>query len=139
MMATNAEAVTELGGRWEFSDPRRDDTAIPYTDADTVGVVDGAVDLLVVFRCPLGLGDAGAVLSCLVSLIAEADGRLADAVADARDQGYGWDDIAARLAIGVATARRRYGAYCRWRASGAVERGRAAAGSPRHGEGVAGW
>lgn len=117
MTAINAGTVVELGRPWEFNDPRHDYTAIPYTSTETVGLIDGAVEALVAFRCPLGPGDAGAALSCLVSLIAEADSRLADAVADARDQDFGWDDIAARLAVTVAAARRRYGPYCRWRAS----------------------
>lgn len=115
--ATGADGGGERGGGWEFSDPCRDRTAIPYTDDDTAGLIDRAVDSLVVFRCPLGLGDAAAALSCLVSLVAEAGGRLPDAVADARDQAYTWDQIAERLAITVGTARRRYGAYCGWRAS----------------------
>jgi hypothetical protein len=107
--------ATDPDGPWAFSDPRRDHTAIPFTDADTQALIDRAVDSLVIFRCPMGLGDAGATVSALVSLIAEADGRLADAVADARDQDYTWDDIASRLATTTTTARRRYAVYTRRR------------------------
>ena len=56
----------------------------------------------------------GAV-SCLVSLAVEADDRLHDAVADARDQRYSWDEIAQRLATSTTTARRRFAAYARMR------------------------
>jgi hypothetical protein len=63
----------------------------------------------------MGLGDAGATVSDLVSLAGVADGLLWDAVSDARDQGYTWDEISDRLATSVTTARRRYGAYTTWR------------------------
>jgi hypothetical protein len=56
------------------------------------------------------------VLSFLASLIAEAQARLPDAVADARDRDYTWPEIAGRLAVGASTVRRRYGGYTRWRA-----------------------
>lgn len=63
----------------------------------------------------MALGDAGATISVLVSLGAEADSRIHDAVAHARDQGYTWDQIASRLATSTSTARRPCGAYCAWR------------------------
>lgn len=100
---------------WAMSDPRRSHSAVPFTDADTVALVDQAVESLVLMRSPMELGDAGATISALVSLIVEADSRLPDAVSDARDQGYTWDDIASPLATTVATARRRYAAYARRR------------------------
>jgi len=62
----------------------------------------------------MGLGDA-ATVSVLVSLAAEADGQLWDAVADAHDKGYTWDQIADRLATTVNTARRRFAAYTKLR------------------------
>jgi hypothetical protein len=112
----------EPGDPWEFSDPRRDETAIPYTDSNTIALIDDALDSLVVFRCPLGRGDGGAAVSCLVSLIEEARSRLWDAVADAKDQGYTWDDIAERLSGTAGSARRRYGGYTSWRRGAHVER-----------------
>jgi hypothetical protein len=63
----------------------------------------------------MSFGDAGAAVSVFVSLAAEAAGRLDDAVADARDQGYTWDQIADRLATSNSTARRRYAVYASWR------------------------
>lgn len=78
-------------------------------------MVEDAVECLVCLR-GLGTGDAGAALSALASLIAEAQARLPDAVADARDGDYTWAEIATRLATTASTARRRYGHYARWRA-----------------------
>jgi hypothetical protein len=100
---------------WVFSDPRRNDTAIPYTDADSATLIGEAVRTLTIFRAPTALGDAGATVSVLVSLAVEATDQLHDAVADARDQGYTWEEIADRLATSVTTARRRHGAYTAWR------------------------
>jgi hypothetical protein len=105
------------GGPWNFNDPRRNQTAIAYTDNDTAVLIREAVVTLTIFRAPMGLGDAGATVSVLVSLAAEADGQLWDAVADAHDQGYIWDEIADRLATSVTTARRRFAAYTKWRKS----------------------
>ena len=108
-------AVPDLDHPWDMSDPRRDRTLHPYTDADTVTVIDQAVTTLVLLRAPMWLGEPGPTISVLVSLAAEADNRLYDAVADAVDHGYSWDQIASRLDASVATARRRYGPYTRWR------------------------
>ncbi len=102
-------------GPWDMADPRRDCSVIPYTDADTQALVDELVDTLIVFRCPMGLGDAGATVSVVASLEAEIAFRLPDAVADARDQGYTWDEIAMRLATTASAARRRYAAHARSR------------------------
>lgn len=107
--------AADPAGPWAFTDPRRSHSAVPYTDADTITLVEQALESLVLLRSPMELGDAGATISALVSLIAEADSRLPDAVVDAREQGYAWDDIASRLATSVATARRRYAAYARGR------------------------
>lgn len=91
-----------------------DRTAVPATDCVTGALIDGAVAELVRWRngCP---DDAGARVSALVSLAVEADDRLHDAVADARDQRYSWDDIAERLATSNTTARRRFADYARVR------------------------
>ncbi len=109
--------VSDPDRPWELSDPRRDRSLCPYTDAGTATAVDHAVATLVVLRAPMWSGSPGPVISVLVSLACEADGRLYDAVADARDQGYSWDQIVSRLATSVATARRRYASYSRWRSA----------------------
>ena len=100
--------AAEPTGPWVFTDPRRDGTVIPCTGADTAALIDQAVETLVLLRSPMQLGDAAATISALVSLAAEIDSRLPDAVADARDQDHSWDDIASRLATTTATAQRPY-------------------------------
>jgi hypothetical protein len=105
----------DAGDPWAFKDPRRNQTAIAYTDNDTETLIREAVETLTIYRAPMGLGDAGATVSVLVSLAAEADTQLWEAVADAHDQGYTWGEIADRLATSVTTARRRYAAYTNWR------------------------
>lgn len=96
-----------------IADPS-DRTAIPATDATTAELIKAAVATLI--RCRHGRSDdAGATVSALVSLAAEAEGRLDDAVADARHQGCTRDQLAERLASTHPTARRRYAAYTRWR------------------------
>ena len=91
-----------------------DHTAIPATDCTTAALIDGAVAELIGQRNGR-TDDAGARVSCLLSLATEADDRLHDAVADARDQRYSWDEIAQRLATSTTTARRRFAAYARIR------------------------
>jgi hypothetical protein len=110
-----AAVAAELAQCWQQNDPRRDRTAIPYTDDNTYHLIDEAAYILTIFRAPMSFGDAGAAVSVFVSLAAEAAGRLHDAVADARDQGYTWDQIADRLATSESSARRRYAAYATWR------------------------
>ena len=97
--------------------PAQNDAMVPYTGEDTAVVVDEAVASLVLLRAPMWLGDAGPTISVLVSLAAEVEDLLFEAVADARDQDYTWDEIAARLASTASTTRRRYAGYTRWRAS----------------------
>lgn len=89
-------------------------TAIPYTDADTAAVVETALRCLLARRGADNI-DHIARLSVLVSLLAEADGRLPDAVADARDQGCTWDQIAMAMASTVPAVRHRYAVHARWR------------------------
>ena len=92
-----------------------DRSSYPFIDEETLTLVEHAVESLVCLR-GAGVGDAGAALSALTSLIAEAQTRLPDAVAAAREQDYTWAEIAARLASAASTARRRYGHYSDWRA-----------------------
>jgi hypothetical protein len=100
---------------WEFNDPRRDRAMIPYTDDDTAAIIDQATTTLILIRAPMSLGDAGPAITALISLAGQADAMVCDAVADAREQGYTWDQIASRLTTTTATARRRYAAYTQWR------------------------
>lgn len=108
-------AVGDLDRPWEFNDPRRDRAMIPYTDECSAAVIEAAAVSLVLMRAPMWLGDAGPTVSVLVSLGAAAYDALYDAVADARDQDYTWDQIAGRLAMSATAARRRYAGYAGWR------------------------
>lgn len=107
------------GAPFEFHGPGCDRTLHPYLDDDSLALVEEAVESLVCLRGS-GVGDAGAALAAIASLIAEARTRLPDAVADAREQDYAWAEIASRLATTAGTVQRRYGDYVRWRASVAV-------------------
>ena len=111
-----------VGGGWRFHDRVCDRVARPYIDDETAALIESAVESLVCGRGS-GIGDAGAALSCVTSLIIEALSRLPDAVADAREQDYSWDEIAARLATTASCARRRFGPYGRGRVPAAGEAG----------------
>lgn len=105
------------GGPWEPLDPRRDCAMAPYTDEHSARLLDEAVTSLVLLRSPMWLGDAGPAISALVSLAAQAEDLLFEAVASAHDQDYTWDDIAGRLACSAITARHRYAPYTRRKVS----------------------
>lgn len=100
---------------WNMTDPRRPCPAGPYTDADSATLVEELIDTLTIFRCPMRLGDAGATVSVLASIEAETAFRLLEAVADARDQDYTWNDIATRLDTTASAARHHYAPYARSR------------------------
>jgi hypothetical protein len=80
----------------------------PYTDEDTVVLVEEAATSLILLRAPMCLGDAGPMISVLASLSNQAQDLLIDAVALARGQDYTWEDIAGRLGSTATSARRRY-------------------------------
>jgi hypothetical protein len=91
-----------------------DHTLIPFTDAACDAILDHALSCLVLTRGG-NVHDPGATISTLVSLVAEADARLIETVADAREYGYTWDLIAQRLGSTISAARHRYADYARWR------------------------
>lgn len=95
-------------GRWHFVVTDR--TIEPYRDDDTVELVDDLVDSLIICRCG-STADAGAQLSVIASLTAELDARLPEAIFEARDQDYTWNEIARRLAMPESSIRHRYGDY----------------------------
>ncbi len=81
----------------------------PTLNADTARVLDEALVLLGTIRIPSGwLGDGGAEVQLLVSLIAEAERRLPGAVARARDQDYSWAEIGDMLGTTRAEAWQRF-------------------------------
>jgi hypothetical protein len=46
---------------------------VPHVGLDTAAVVDEAVTMLVLWRAPMLLGDAGPAISVLVSIAAQSD------------------------------------------------------------------
>jgi DNA-binding NarL/FixJ family response regulator len=80
----------------------------PYPDTDTDTVLNDAIERLAPMRTPYWLADTAVTIHLLASLQQQITKRLPDAVAEALDQGYTWDDIANQLAITPSTARRRY-------------------------------
>lgn len=96
-----------------------DRSAFPYTDADTPGSSSPRPSTpWWPSGTPPGSATPGPWCRCSSASPAKPTTRLHDAVADARDQGYTWEQIADRLATSVSTARRRYRAYTTWRKEG---------------------
>jgi len=93
---------------WATVDPRRRYPSSPLVDDESEAVLVVAVNDLVLLRSPMWAEDSGAVLHALASLAAQIQAWLPDAVADARDQDYRWDEIAKLLGVPAGTARRRY-------------------------------
>jgi hypothetical protein len=100
---------------WQFEDPRRLHPDHVVVDNDSAEALELAVEHLEMTRSPLNQGDGALRVHVLVSLIAQADTLLADAVAAARDQDHLWPDIAAQLGVTADTARRRYAHHHRTR------------------------
>jgi len=84
-----------------------DELPAPRVDDDSTAVIDEAVEALCQIRTAYWLGDSGVRLHALVSLIAEAQRQLPQAIRDARDQEVTWDEIAQLLNTSPSTARRR--------------------------------
>lgn len=91
-----------------------DHTLIPFADVASHAILDHILTCLVLVRGG-DLRDPGAAISSLVTLIAQAEARLSEAVADARDHSYTWDRIAERLGSTIPAARHRYANHARWR------------------------
>lgn len=88
--------------------PQRTHHTGPATGIDTEVVLDAAVESLGTVRGLQWVGDGGARLHVLASLMAEARARLPRAVADARDQDYSWAEIGDLLGITRAAAWQRF-------------------------------
>ena len=89
-------------------EPRRDYYVAPATDDDSRAVLDSAIEALGTLRGLEWVGDAGATLHLLASLVAEASTRVPRAVADARDQEYSWAQVADLLGVTRTSAWQRY-------------------------------
>jgi hypothetical protein len=88
--------------------PRRDHYIEPATGPDSEAVLHDAIGSLGTLRGLEWVGDAGATLHLLASLIRQAHQLLPRAVADARDQDYSWAQIADLLSVTRASAWQRY-------------------------------
>ena len=90
-----------------------DHTLIPFADVTSRAILNHALTCLVLVRGG-DLRDPGAVISTLVTLIAEAEARLPDAV-DARVRGHTWNRIAERLCCTISAGRHRFADHARCR------------------------
>ena len=99
----------------ERHEPGCDRALEPHVGYDTWSLIGVALNCLLGSRGG-SPADPRAELSCLASLLAEAQSRVPDAVTDALEQGYSWPEVASRLAVAPSTARRRYSDYAYWRA-----------------------
>jgi hypothetical protein len=87
----------------------RDHYLGPHTGPDSEAVLEEAIASLGKLRNPMGwLGDGGAEVQLLISLIAEIERRLPPAVALARDQEYSWAEIGDLLGTTRAAAWQRF-------------------------------
>jgi len=84
------------------------DLPAPRVDDDSLEVLNDAIDTLAALRTTYWLGDSSVRLHALVSLIAQTENLLHDAVHDARDQQFTWHQIGQLLNTSPATAARRY-------------------------------
>lgn len=96
-----------------MTEPRRDHYIAPSTGDDSVEVLDAAIVSLGEKRGLGPGGDSAARLHLLASLIAEADRRLPAVVADAREEGCSWAQIADLLGVTRASAWQRYAGVTR--------------------------
>ena len=94
-----------------MTEPRRDHYIPPALGEDSQRVLDAAIDSLGKLRGFAFNGDAATTLHLLASLIAEAQQRLPQAVADARDQDCSWAEIADLLGVTRASAWQRYAGH----------------------------
>jgi predicted component of type VI protein secretion system len=80
----------------------------PVADDDCEAAFDNAIDELIDARSPGCHADPGAVLDALASLALKITATVPDVVADAREQGYTWAQIAALLGGTKRAVKRRY-------------------------------
>lgn len=91
-------------------EPRRDHYLAPAIGEDAGRVLEDALATLGTRR-GLWPGDTGVTIHLLTSLMAQVEHRLPQAVADARDHGYSWAQIADLLGVTRASAWQRYAGH----------------------------
>jgi len=87
---------------------RDDDLPAAHVDELSASVLTEAIDTLAALRTTYWLGDSAVHLHALVSLIAQAEQILPDAVHQARDQDYTWTQIGQLLNLAPSTTAKRY-------------------------------
>jgi hypothetical protein len=87
---------------------RDDDLPAARVDQHTTIILDDAVDALAALRTTYWLADSAVHLHALVSLIAQAEQMLPDAVRQARDQDHTWTQIGQLLNLAPSTTAKRY-------------------------------
>jgi hypothetical protein len=87
---------------------RRAGRGVGCDGADSLQVLDEAIDQLARLRTPYWLGDSAVRLHALASLITQAQQLLPQAIHDARDQELTWAQIGELLNVTATTAARRY-------------------------------
>lgn len=88
----------------------------PMVDDCCEAALDDALDELVAMRSQGCHADAGAVLDALASLAAHITATVPDVLADARSQGYTWEEIAGLLGGTTRAVKRRYATHAKhWR------------------------
>ena len=98
-----------IGNYTTMAVPDRAHHVPPHVDEYSAIALSEATATLGSLRGLSWLGDAGVELHLLASLLRQAQTRLPDAVAEARDQDYSWAEIGDLLGTTRAAAWQRYG------------------------------
>jgi len=101
--------MSRIGNYTTVAVPDRTHHVPPCVDDDSAIALSEAIETLGNLRGLFWLGDAGVELHLLASLLQQAQARLPDAVAQARDQDYSWAEIGDLLGTTRAAAWQRYG------------------------------
>ncbi len=91
-------------------EPRRDHYLAPATGADSFAALGSALEQLASAR-NLDATDAASAVHLLASLAAEVEARFPRLIADARDGGCSWAEIADLLGVTRASAWQRWGRH----------------------------
>jgi hypothetical protein len=88
--------------------PRRNHYITPTTGTDTNQALDTAIENLATHRNLPAFADTGATIHLVVSIAQQAEQRLTQLVADARNENLSWAEIADLLGVTRSSAWQRY-------------------------------
>ena len=88
--------------------PRRDHYITPIIGTDSDQALDTAIENLAAHRNLPAFADTGATIHLVASLAKQADRRLTQLVADARNKNLSWAEIADLLGVTRSSAWQRY-------------------------------